>query len=752
MSHRTLGTIVCAIALSFFAVNFRADGSGPPQPKAWITVEAQDLSLVWNADQGEAGRGHGEMYATIWVYWPSNVECTNPQHREFGPLGGDTEFPSGTLTETPPGSGNWSIVPATVPIVGQVYHCEANCPVADYIEVYVFVWESDSNKELKDYVKTIKDAVDAAAKDAGDLVQGLSFVQVVTAGIQVLIEVLTSSSDDEVGRFSGIVRIPDPCAGVFTVDRTVVLENLAVALWKDVHAEAEDGTEFGDPPYQIARPANIGTLRLKVLGGPCVNKFCAAAQDDGGSSSDDLGGFDFGQPDEATIMAWIETAACIPVNPAGRTYRVAYDTDNNAFTGCPFPGLGGAEYVVSCVVAADGHCAAQLAKWNPGTMSLVVVPGGIDDATFDIDRQAILVSVQRTKLGLALGELAARASIVVGNNPVPVSQLPHAGDPALTIPVSQTPSQVLPTVVFSTPNHAGIDVAVDQPIELLFSKSMNHNQTAAAVHLQPKVPLLPTWSGNRLSLQPVNPLQPDTDYMLFVEPFATDTVGSPFDGNNDLKPGDPFVLPFRTAPLPIVLTDIRGMVTGAFAQGESILMTADIPTRLPPGASAYIVSDVLGGIAPGEPLIDRSDDGPDSLLPIPDSLTMNLGTVAEEGEYHVVLDLDGDGIYSPPTDRIDRNSIGFAVLPDCDGSGVIDALEIAAGLLIDSDGDGKPDVCETPACPADLTGDGLIDGADLAILLGSWGPCGACAADVVADGVVDGADLAVLLGAWGACG
>jgi hypothetical protein len=54
----------------------------------------------------------------------------------------------------------------------------------------------------------------------------------------------------------------------------------------------------------------------------------------------------------------------------------------------------------------------------------------------------------------------------------------------------------------------------------------------------------------------------------------------------------------------------------------------------------------------------------------------------------------------------------------------------------------------------DLNSDGEVGGADLAILLGAWGPCsgikkGGCSADLNGDGNVDGADLAILLGAWG---
>jgi hypothetical protein len=56
-----------------------------------------------------------------------------------------------------------------------------------------------------------------------------------------------------------------------------------------------------------------------------------------------------------------------------------------------------------------------------------------------------------------------------------------------------------------------------------------------------------------------------------------------------------------------------------------------------------------------------------------------------------------------------------------------------------------------PACPADLNQDGTVNGADLGLLLGSWGACPGCAADLNADGVVNGADLGLMLGSWGAC-
>ncbi len=50
----------------------------------------------------------------------------------------------------------------------------------------------------------------------------------------------------------------------------------------------------------------------------------------------------------------------------------------------------------------------------------------------------------------------------------------------------------------------------------------------------------------------------------------------------------------------------------------------------------------------------------------------------------------------------------------------------------------------------DLNYDDTVGAVDLAMLLGSWGPCsGICPADLNFDGTVGAADLAILLGNWG---
>jgi hypothetical protein len=55
--------------------------------------------------------------------------------------------------------------------------------------------------------------------------------------------------------------------------------------------------------------------------------------------------------------------------------------------------------------------------------------------------------------------------------------------------------------------------------------------------------------------------------------------------------------------------------------------------------------------------------------------------------------------------------------------------------------------CEAPPASGDLNGDGVVDGADLGLLLSEWSRSGGVA-DLNGDGVVNGADLGLLLAAW----
>lgn len=69
------------------------------------------------------------------------------------------------------------------------------------------------------------------------------------------------------------------------------------------------------------------------------------------------------------------------------------------------------------------------------------------------------------------------------------------------------------------------------------------------------------------------------------------------------------------------------------------------------------------------------------------------------------------------------------------------------GTYVDPGNNWITDECIFP----DLSFDGVVDGADLAIVLGLWGEdCVGCQADLDDNGMIDGADLTQILGAWGA--
>jgi len=54
------------------------------------------------------------------------------------------------------------------------------------------------------------------------------------------------------------------------------------------------------------------------------------------------------------------------------------------------------------------------------------------------------------------------------------------------------------------------------------------------------------------------------------------------------------------------------------------------------------------------------------------------------------------------------------------------------------------------ARPGDLDGNGVVNGADLGLLLAGWGPCGTpCPGDLDGNGVINGADLGLQLAVWG---
>jgi len=86
---------------------------------------------------------------------------------------------------------------------------------------------------------------------------------------------------------------------------------------------------------------------------------------------------------------------------------------------------------------------------------------------------------------------------------------------------------------------------------------------------------------------------------------------------------------------------------------------------------------------------------------------------------------------------------------DLDADGDDDLIVIGAAQQTGAGDSLVESFANAAPIPQDLNGDGVVDGADLGLLLGAWGEADG-PADFNGDGVVDGADLGLLLGAWSA--
>lgn len=133
------------------------------------------------------------------------------------------------------------------------------------------------------------------------------------------------------------------------------------------------------------------------------------------------------------------------------------------------------------------------------------------------------------------------------------------------------------------------------------------------------------------------------------------------------------------------------------------------------------------------------------------STSMN-GVAAWNGHAWWALGAGTWGSYpkpdNPPIDsrgvRTLLNAPASAIVPDEAGL----TLVVGGAFFWSGGGDGGLARWNMCSISADLNGDGTVNGVDLGLLLGSWGPCDGCAADLNQDGLVNGSDLGLLLGVW----
>lgn len=109
-------------------------------------------------------------------------------------------------------------------------------------------------------------------------------------------------------------------------------------------------------------------------------------------------------------------------------------------------------------------------------------------------------------------------------------------------------------------------------------------------------------------------------------------------------------------------------------------------------------------------------------------------------EYRYGVLNTADGVYSP--------NVGFE---NADGT-----IGTDIPLAMVGNGNSCIHIAAVPGvnpctCPADVTGNHVVNIDDLLAVIGAWGPCAGCAADCTGNCVVNIDDLLVVIGGWGPC-
>lgn len=141
-------------------------------------------------------------------------------------------------------------------------------------------------------------------------------------------------------------------------------------------------------------------------------------------------------------------------------------------------------------------------------------------------------------------------------------------------------------------------------------------------------------------------------------------------------------------------------------------------------------SFALPSIFPFEAMLVENDNGAELL--IQSALDLEQTIPAAEEPFEAIP-------FELPT-ILPPGGIASVLVNGTTGEGTVSGV-FSLDMVADAD---SPTCAENP----DLNGDGLVNGADLTILLGDWNAPGG-PADINCDDIVDGVDLTILLGAWG---
>lgn len=214
-----------------------------------------------------------------------------------------------------------------------------------------------------------------------------------------------------------------------------------------------------------------------------------------------------------------------------------------------------------------------------------------------------------------------------------------SGNPSTAGPTVFTFTTVgLPQLSSTEPTDGADNVPLDGTISLTFDRLMEVERTAAAVQLDPPVPVERIWRGTELLLVPTATLAPGTRYSVRLGPGAADADGNP------LAPRAAAAFTTVSVGVGITLTQPTDGAAGS-PPGAPIAIVFDRPIRadaidgaltLTPAAGGQLRALEVPSDVPGE-----LSDGPRALVFQPDGALAPHTTYTVELRAGVVHALDG---------------------------------------------------------------------------------------------------------------
>ncbi|MCA8959955.1 MAG: hypothetical protein KDC38_05560 [Planctomycetes bacterium] len=608
------------------------DPFGPPQivplslrlrepPKRWVQLSAFLWDIHVDDDMDGFLRGDGELQ---WLSWarlsgePADRAYTTVNQKEFSVEDGMTQG----ITEL---------------IFERKLCCRPlSCPIPS-LEIVLHFWDDDNDTVAKTgkILEKLATPIGGATSPLG----GLS-----AAAIGAILTEVGDPSRDELGTFRSL-GLPVPFQP-FQCTFGPTIPGMPGDPDPICHEIKLDG----------GAGASNGWIKLNWKSidlGPCTEQSDPVGDSSSTTPSDDLSKAEMSQPSDRELrLGAIVAGDAFDIVPDGETREISFglDTDTDPSTGYPLAPLLGSEFRVNVRLEGVGGgtvVSVTLFQWTGSSwMDLGVLPWHVDVFTDRVE-----VVIDRADIG-APPEVSFQVQIL--RNGIETDHSPNDPDVIHYIPSSV---DATPPTVTAVEFHREIEGPIES-IVVRFSEPVVADFSApGTLPFDVAANYAVTRDYRTVTFDLLDPLSPGFRTLSLAG--VTDFAGNPLDGNDDGVAGDPHVREFFAEDRSILPTDALGEYRNVFTTADSIHVVAD---GLPPSTTIAFAVVVRGPLVDGNPIFDVTDQGvtfveTDALGSVD---VTSLGSITDDGEYTLIVDLDLDGVYDEGLDRIWRE-VGIGI-------------------------------------------------------------------------------------------